>query len=70
MVEHNDLLRDPNRIVPGQHNHHRAKLNVLCAASEVGEHLEYVRTHRVVGEMVLDAPQGLETERFGHIAET
>jgi hypothetical protein len=64
------MICSATRIVPGQHDHHRAELNVLCAASEVGEHLEYVRTHRVVGEMVLDAPQGLETERLGHIAET
>ncbi len=39
------------------------------APGEVGQVLQDVGTHRVVGEVVLDAPQRFESERFGEIAE-
>ena len=69
VVEHDDLLGDAHRVVPGQHDHHRAELDAVRAPGEVGQVLQHVGAHRVVGEVVLDAPQRLEAERLGEVAE-
>src|SRR5205823_8974311 len=66
-VEHGDLLRDADRIVPGADDHHRAELHAPRPSRHVGEELEDVRAHRVVGEVVLDAPDRVEAERLGEI---
>ena len=42
---------------------------LLRAPGEVAQVLQHVGTHRVVGEVVLDAPQRLEAERLGEVAE-
>ena len=69
MVEHGDLLGHAHRIVPGQHDDHRAELDRLGAAREVAQELQDVRAHGVVGEVMLHAPDQIEAERFGEIAE-
>ena len=56
MVEHRHFFRDPHRIVPGQNDDGRAKLDVLGAACEIGQELSDVRAHRVVREVMPDAP--------------
>ena len=69
VVEHRDLLGRPHRVVPRQHHHHRAQLHALGAPRHVGEELQDVRAHRVVGEVVLDAPDRLEAERLGQVGQ-
>ena len=68
-VEHRHFLGDAHRIVPGQHHHHRAERRAGGASRHVGEELQHVGAHRVVGEVVLDAPDGLKAERLGEIGE-
>ena len=69
MVEQRGLLGDPNRIVPGQHHHHRAELHVLGLARHVGQELQHVGAHRVVVEVMLDRPDRVESERLGHLGK-
>ena len=69
IVEHADLLGDADRIVPRQHDDHRSEQQRVALAGEVGEHLQHVGAHRVVGEVVLDAPDRLVAERLGDAAE-
>src|SRR5690606_34891915 len=45
------------------------ELDPLGAARHVGEELHHVRAHRVVGEVVLHAPDRLEPERLGEPGE-
>src|SRR5439155_27321268 len=68
-VEHGDLLRDAHRIVPGEHDDHRAELDAPRPPRHVGEELEDVRAHRVVGEVVLDAPDRVEAERLSEVGK-
>ncbi len=56
MVEHRHFFRDAHRVVPRQHDDSRAELDILGAAREIGQELRHVRAHRVVGEVMLDAP--------------
>src|SRR5262249_39536346 len=58
-----------HRIVPRQHDHHRPELCALRAAGDVRQELQHVRTHGVVGEVVLHTPHGLEAERLGEIGQ-
>src|SRR5262249_7353276 len=69
MIEHDDLLGDTHRVVPGKYDHHRAKLDPVGAPGEVGQVLQHIRAHRVFREVVLDAPQRFEGERLGEIPE-
>ena len=41
----------------------------MRAAGHVGEELQHVGAHGVVGEVVLDAPDRLEAERLGQVGE-
>ena len=50
------LLGDANGIMPREDDHARAELYVRGAAGHVGEELQHVGTHRVVVEVMLDAP--------------
>jgi hypothetical protein len=67
VVQHEDLLGQAERVVPGQHGHHRTQPDLLGAGGHVGEELHHVRAHRVPGEVMLQAPDGLEAERLGEI---
>src|SRR5438093_918127 len=69
VIEHHHLLGHAQGAVPGQHHHHRAELDSFRAPGEVREVEEDVGAHRVVGEVVFDAPQRFEPERLGEIAE-
>ena len=69
MVEQRDLLGDPNRIVPGQHDHHRTELHVFGLARHVRQELQDVGAHRVVVEMMLDRPYRVESEWLGHLGK-
>src|SRR2546428_633510 len=69
VVEHRDFLGHAHRVVPRQHDHHRAELRLLRAAGHVGEELQHVGAHRVVGEMVLDTPYRLVAERLREIGQ-
>src|SRR5277367_5967393 len=55
--------------MPRHDDHHRSKLYRLGAAGEVGQELQHVGAHRVVVEMMLDAPDGIESERFVEVAD-
>ena len=63
-VEHHGLLGHPDRVVPGQHDDHRPELHMARAPGQVGQHRERVGAHRVAGEVMLDRPDRVVTERF------
>ena len=69
VVEHRNLLSHPHRMMPGQHHHHRTEPDALRAAGKVGQILEHVGTHRVVSEVMLDAPQRIEAQRLREVAQ-
>ena len=69
VVEHADLLGDAHRVVPRQHHHHRSELHARRAAGHVRQELQRIRTHRVIGEVVLHRPHRVEAERFGQTRE-
>jgi hypothetical protein len=56
-------------MVPRKHNYHRAQLDFLSPTGKVGEVLEDVGTHRVVGEVMLHPPERLVAKRFCQIGE-
>ncbi len=55
--------------MPRQYNHHRAEFDLVGATSHIGKELENVRHHRVWREVVLDAPDGVESQRLGKIGK-
>ena len=62
LVQHRDLLRDTERLVPG-HDHRRcAQIDALRAAREIAQDLGIVRAERVVEEVVLGRPQCVKAE--------
>ena len=65
VVEQRDLFRHADRVVPWQDDDHRAQLGGRGLARHVGQELHRVWAHRVVGEVVLDGPDGVEAERLG-----
>ena len=64
-VEHVDVLGDPHRVVPGQHRDHRAQVDPLGDARDVGQVLQRVGHHGVGREVVLDRPDGVEAGGVG-----
>jgi len=68
-VEEGDLLGRPQRVVPGQHDHARAKQDVGVAAGVVTEPLHRVGAHGVVVEVVLDGPQRFESQLHGKVTQ-
>jgi hypothetical protein len=69
VVEHRDFLGHAHRVVPREHDHHRAQARALGAAGHIGQKLQHVRAHRVIGEVMLDAPDRLEAERLGQVGQ-
>jgi len=69
MVEQRDLLGDAHRIVPRQHDDARPEFDAGRASRHVGQELQYIGAHRVVGEVMLDAPDGIEAERLGEFGQ-
>ena len=69
VVEHGDFFGHPHGIVPGQHDDHRAQGHPGGAPRHVGEELQHVGAHGVVGKVVLDAPDGVETQWLAQIGE-
>ncbi len=69
VLQHHDLLGHPDRVVPGQHDDHRAQVDLLRAGRPVRQPLKWVTDHRVRAEVVLDGPDGVEAERLDQIAE-
>ena len=67
-VEERDLLGDPDRIVPRQHDDRGPKGDPFGAAGEIGQQLQWGRRHRIAGEMMLEREQRVEAERLGEIA--
>ncbi len=55
--------------MPGQDDHHRAEIDPLGAPGHVRQELQHVGAHRVVGEVVLDAPDRVVAERLDEIGE-
>src|SRR6202171_414676 len=62
MIEQRHLLGDANRIVPGQHDDARTELHMTGLSRHVREELQDIGTHRVVVEVMLDAPYRVESE--------
>ena len=69
VVQHGHLLGDAHGVVPRQDADHAAEFHVGRAPGHVGEKLEHVGAHGVVGEVVFDAPDGLETQGFCEICQ-
>ena len=68
-VEQRDLLGDPHRIVPGEHDDGGTQRDALRAAGDVAEELSGRRRHGVAGEVVLEREDGVEAERLSQVAE-
>ena len=64
VIEQNDLFGDTDRVMPGHDDDHGAELDALGLAGHVGEKLQDIGTHRVVGEMVFHRPQRVEAQRL------
>ena len=69
VVEQRDLLRDPDRLVPGQHDHHGAEAGARRPPGHVGQELGHARAHGVVGEMVLGRPDAVEAHRLRRLGQ-
>ena len=65
VVEVDDRLGQPHRIAPRHDDHLRAELHPLGPPGEVGEQLQRIVRHRVVGEVVLGDPHRIEPEFLG-----
>ena len=70
IVQHCNLLGHPHRVVPGQHAHHAPQPQIRRAPGHIGEKLQHIRAHRVIREMMLHPPDGLETQRLGQVGQT
>ena len=70
MVEHGNLFRDTHRVMPGQHDDAGTEFDLAGTARHIGQELHHVRTHGVIGEMVLDAPHRIEAQRLRHFGQT
>ena len=69
MVEHRDLLGNANGIMPRQYDHHRTELDVFGSSRHVGQELHRVGAHGVIVEVMLNGPDRVEPERFGHLRQ-
>ena len=69
MVKQGDLLGNPNRVVPGQHDDHGAQLGLLGPARHIGQKLNRVGTHSVIRKVVLDRPNRVKPQGFGHLRD-
>ena len=69
MIEQRNLLGDAHRVVPWQHHHHGPEPGTRGFRRHVGEELEHIGTHGVVGEMVLHRPDGVEPQGLGHLGQ-
>ena len=70
MIEQGNLLGDAHRVVPRQHHYHRPELGACGLRRHIGEELEDIRTHGVVGEVVLHRPDGVEPQGLGHLGQS
>ena len=62
MVEHDDLLGEADRIVPGDDDHLGAERDPAGAAGEVGQRLQRIGAERIVAEMMLGDPDQVEAQ--------
>jgi hypothetical protein len=69
VVEQRDLLGHSQRVVPRQDHRPGAEQDLLGAGRHVRQEHGVVRTERVVVEVVLDRPEGVEAELIGQPAE-
>jgi len=67
LYEERNLLGDAHRVVPGQHDDHRAQLDALGLGRHVGEELNWIWTHRVIVEVMLNRPNRIEPKWFRHL---
>ena len=56
----NDILAQPDRIMPGQHDDHRAEPDAAGPGGEPGQEIQRVGANLIGIEMMLDAPQRVE----------
>jgi hypothetical protein len=62
VIEHDDLLGQPHRIVPRHDDHLRAEQHALGAPGNVGQSLQRARAHRIIGEVMLGDPYRIIAE--------
>src|SRR5579875_1975745 len=55
-VEQRDLLGNPDRVMPRQHNDRGAEQQPPRASGKIGQQLDRRRRHRVAGEVMLERP--------------
>ena len=70
VVEQRDLLGDAHGIVPRKDHRPGPEQDALGPCRHVGEEHDVVGAERVVLEVVLDGPQGVETEGVGQHPQT
>ena len=68
-VEHRRLLRDPQRVVPGDDDRGGAQIDVRARRRQIAHQLEVVGDERVVVEVMLGRPQTVEAEIGGEPRE-
>ena len=67
VVQHRHFLGHSHRIMPWQYYHHGAQESFLGSTCHVGQELNHIRAHGVVGEMVFHSPYRLKTQWFGQV---
>ena len=70
VFEEHDLLGAAHRLVPWQHDHARTEAYVRVASPHPRQVLHGVGREEVVGEVMLDGPQGIEPEIYGEIGQS
>ena len=61
-VEHRDFFGQPQRVIPGQHQHRRAERQVRKFRRDMRHHQERAWRRIVVAEMMLQQPRGVIAE--------
>ena len=69
VVDERELARDLERVVPGQHHHHRAEVDSFRPAGHVTDHGQRIRRLAVRRGVVLGRPDRVESEWFGEIGQ-
>src|SRR5262249_54460114 len=59
-VEHRDLVRGVDGVVPGRHHDARAHVDALSTAGPEGQVLQGIRRHAVRGAEMFGRPDGVE----------
>ena len=62
VLQHGDVFRHTQWVMPGQHHHHRAHVDAFRGTGEEGQQLYRIGDHRVRTDVVFDSPQRVEAQ--------